>query len=185
MTEQVVLPFSQRGQSAVEFALIAPFLFFVFFAIIQLAYMAYASFAVQRAALSIARDAARSDDPELYDPHFQLLYSLGPLAALNRTTLATALASKCSIATNGAKVVVTLKYPMPIWVPLAGEVFGVPLSTSFLQENSTGALMTDILKGLGLDPSILSIPALHLPNVFWMTFTAEAIDENITEFPPR
>ncbi len=175
----------QKGQSAVEFALIAPFLFFIFFAIIQLAYMAYVSFAVQRASLSIARGAARSEDPTLYEPHFQLFYSLSPLARLNKTTLATALATDCSIDTNGEKVFVRVKYPMPIWVPWVGKVIGVPFSSSFFKENSKGVVIGSILKLLGLDPSTLTIPGIHFPDVFWITFTAEALDENSVWIPSK
>lgn len=174
-----------RGQSAVEFALIAPFLFFIFFAVIQLAYTAYVSFAVQRAALSIARDAARSDIPELYEPHFQLFYSLGPLFTLNKTTLATALAADCSINTVGDKVVARVKYPMPIWVPFVGKLFGVPFNTSFFKENSKGLITGSILQLFGQDPAALSIPGLRFPDVFWMTFTAQAMDENTTWIPTR
>lgn len=179
----MTIPRAQKGQSAVEFALIAPFLFFIFFAIIQLAYTGYVSFAVQRAALSIARDAARSDDPDLHEPHFQLFYSLGPLLTLNKTTLATALAADCSINTIGDKVHVRVKYPMPIWVPFVGKVFGVPFTSSFFKENANGALIGGILKLFGQDPASLSIPGLHFPDVFWITFTAETMDENITEIP--
>ena len=177
------LPFRQKGQSAVEFALIAPFLFFIFFAIIQLAYTAYVSFAVQRAALSIARDAARSQIPELYEPHFQLFYSLGPLFTLNKTTLATALAADCSIDAIGDKVSVRVRYPMPIWVPFVGKLFGVPFDVSFFRETSKGALIGSILKLFGQDPTALSIPGIHFPDIFWLTFTAQAVDENSTWIP--
>jgi hypothetical protein len=183
MSQALKVTGRQKGQSAVEFALIAPFLFFIFFAIIQLAYMAYVSFAVQRAALSIARGAARSEAPYLYEPHFQLLYCLGPLATLNKTTLATALAADCSVDTDGSKVFVNVKYPMPIWVPWVGKVIGVPFSASFFKENSKGMVIGAILKFLGLDPQTLSTPGIHFPDVFWMTFTAECVDENSVRVP--
>ena len=72
---------------------------------------------------------------------------------------------------------------MPIWVPFMGKLFGVPFNESFFKENSKGLLIGSILKLFGQDPASLSIPGIRFPYVFWVTFTAQAIDENTTWVP--
>lgn len=170
--------FKEKGQSTVEFVLIAPLLFFIFFGIIQIAYLGYASLAVQRATLSIAKSAARSQLPELYDPHFQLFYSLIPLETLNKSILATVLSTECSIQSNGTKVHVEVRYPMPIWVPLVGRFIGEPLSTSSFT-NTTGLdLVQKIFQIIGKSPPDLSLLRFKPPYVRWITFSADTFDEN-------
>lgn len=164
-----------KGQSAVEFVLVVPLIFFIFFGIIQIAYMAYASLAVQRATLSIAKSSARS---QIYDPHFQLFYSLVPLEALNKSTLATVLSTQCTIQSDGSKIHVEVKYPMPIWVPLVGRWMGEPLPSS----QFTGILGLDMVEKIflfcGKTPPDLSFLGFTPPYVHWVTFTADTTDEN-------
>jgi hypothetical protein len=169
---------NQKGQSAVEFVLIAPLLFFIFFAIIQMAYMAYASLAVQRATLTIVKEAARSRGILPYDPEFQLLYSLAPLGALNKETLVTVLATECSVQFNQAKVHVQVRYPMPIWVPMIGKVFGQPLSPASASNIPILKMAGAIFKMLGKSPPELSFSGAKPFYVRWITFSADTIDEN-------
>jgi hypothetical protein len=168
----------QTGQSATEFLLIAPLLFFIFFAIIQLAYIAYASLAVQRATLSIAKDAARSNGILPYDPEFQLLYSLAPLGSLNNQTLATVMATQCIIDRNQESVHVEVKYPMPIWVPMLGNLIGQPLPPSHSTNLPAFEMLKTIFKLLGKTSPNLLLSNSTPPFVHWVTFSADAIDEN-------
>jgi len=172
----MVSKINQKGQSALEWALIAPLLFLIFFGIIQIAYLGYASLAVQRATLSIAKSAARSQI--FYDPHFQLFYSLAPLEALNKSTLATVLSTQCSIETIGPNVHVEVRYPMPIWVPLIGRFIGEPLSPSLFTNIPGLDLVGKIFQFLGKTPPDLSFLGFRPPYVYWLTFTADARDEN-------
>ena len=165
-----------KGQSAVELVLIAPLLFFIFFGIIQIAYLAYASLAVQRATISIADSAARTRS--IYDPRFQLFYSLIPLEALSKSTLATVLSTQCAIQSSGPKIHVEVKYPMPIWVPLVGRFIGEPLSPSQFMNNPGLDLVEKIFRFCGKTPPDLSFLGFTPPYVHWITFTADATDEN-------
>ena len=166
------------GQSAVEFLLIAPLLFTILFAIIQVAYIAYASLAVQRAALSIAKDVARTDGILPYDPEFQLLYSLAPLGSLNSQTLATIDATQCTIQTNENKIHVEVRYPMPIWIPLVRNFMGEKLSSSYLHDKSVSDMMNLVFKIIDKTPPSLPLSNDAQPVVHWITFSADANDEN-------
>src|SRR5579871_4302 len=171
---------SAKGQSAVEFVLIAPLLFFIFFAIIQISYMAYVSFAVQRAALAVARTASLSglDNQALFQT--QLAVSLMPIANLNRKTLLTVLASDCkvSVSPDGQKITAQVRYPMPIWVPLADKVLGETLvPTADYNSTAAGQAIKAIFKMLNLNPSPdLSFSGVHLP-VCWISYQATTFNE--------
>jgi hypothetical protein len=158
--------------------LTAPVLFLFFFGIIQLAYTAYVSFAVQRAAYSIAREASSSGSPENYDPYFQLFYCLYPIGQLHHATLGTLLATTCSITSDDDGVHVRIVYPMPIWVPMVGKIFGEKLQ---LSASDLGPLTNDLQQVsqiLGKPLPDLSFTGAALPYVHLMTFTADGFDEN-------
>src|SRR5258708_11160588 len=124
--------FNEKGQSATEFVLIAPLLFFVFFCVIQFSYIAYISLAVQRAALAVARKASLSGtfNETAFKTH--LTVSLLPIANLNQKTLLTILETKCQVfpSQDNKQILARVSYPMPIWVPLARNVFGEDLIPS-------------------------------------------------------
>jgi hypothetical protein len=175
----------QRGQSSVEFVLIAPLLFFVFFAIIQLAYMGFVSFAVQRAAIAVARESSLTGNRGQADFYPKLIFALAPLGSLNRTTFACIAASRCQISESNDKkmVVARLHYPMPIWVPLVGRIFGEKIIPS-------GQIIpTGIAKDLEIAASLfgvsiphLSFDGVHLPYFRWMIFEASVYNEG---YPSR
>ena len=169
---------SNKGQAAVEFSLLAPLLFLIFFCVIQLAYCAYASFALQRATLAIARDAASSDSPSSYNPYFQLVYCLAPLGKLNRQALATVLATKCDINTDGNVVHVQLIYPMPIWIPGVGKIFGQKLSLNSVQTSPMTSSLQMAFQILGKPLPNLSFTGLNLPYVHLSSFSTSTVDEN-------
>jgi hypothetical protein len=169
----------QGGQSLAEFALIAPVLFIFFFALIQITYTAYAALAVQRAAFAIAHEAAASDDPKTYDPYFQLAYCLAPLGQINSTTLATVLATHCDITIDDANYVhAQISYPMPIWIPLAGNIFGQPFQVSAALRSPMESTLEYVFEALGKPKPDLSFKQLSFPNVQIITFSAEALNES-------
>lgn len=169
----------QRGQSLAEFALIAPLLFLFFFALIQIAYTTLAAFTVQRAAFAIAHEAAASDDPKSYNPYFQLAYCLAPLGQINSTTMATVLATHCDISVDDADYVhVQVSYPMPIWVPLAGKIFGQPFQVSSALRSPMESTLEYVFEALGKPKPDFSFKQFSFPNVQILSFSAEALDEN-------
>ncbi len=167
-----------KGQSLVEFVLIVPLFFMILFGIIQIAYMAYVSFAVQRATFAIAREAASSTNPAAYNPYFDLAYSLTPLGQLNQSTWATVLATNCEIKTDGKTVHVQVRYPMPIWVPVIGKIFGQKLDLNNSGITSSISDLTEVFQLLGKPVPDFSINNLSLPYVRLVTFSANALDEN-------
>lgn len=171
-------PLKQRGQSAVEFLLTVPLLFFIFLGIIQLAFSGYVCFSVQRAANAIAREAASSDDPTQYDPTLQLGYCLAPLGQLNHQTLATVLATKWNIQTDGQKVHVDLSYPMPIWVPGVGSLMGQKLSLSPADAASMSSALQIVFQALGKPLPDFTWIGSNLPYVHLVSFSCDTVDEN-------
>jgi len=170
----------QKGQSAVEFVLIAPFLFFIFFGIIQLAYMGFVSFAVQRAAFAVAQESSLTGSQNSSDFYSKLIFALSPLGSLNRATFACIAASRCQITTSDVqkKVTARLYYPMPIWVPLVGRIFGEKIipSTRF---NSNGVTKDiEIAASLfGVSLPNFSFDGVHFPFCRWMIFEASTYNE--------
>ena len=170
---------NSQGQSAVEFVLLAPLLFFIFFAIVQLAYMSYAALAVQRGALSVARDVALDgqDDPKAVKA--RLILSLLPLAQLNQKTLLTVLESKCESKISGDRKQITVQvhYPMPIWVPMVRNIIGESLVPSADYNNSPeGEAVKAIFQMLDKTPPNLSFKGARFP-VVWMKCEATTFNE--------
>lgn len=166
-----------RGQSLVEFTLIAPVLFLFFFGVIQFFYIAYISFSVQRATYSIAQQAAASTSPSSFSPQFQIIEALLPMEQLNPSTIAYALATDCNIDTNGTTVDVKVSYPMPIWVPLIGNLIGQNFNNQSAPSNLIPSSLITVLQTVGL-----SLPNSNInqnpTQVLWITFEAHAVDEN-------
>ncbi len=170
---------NQKGQSAVELAVIAPFLFFFFFAVIQVSYISYVSLAVQRAALAIARTASVGGKNNSTAFKIQLAISLLPLISLNQKTLLTILSSNFEIITSwdNTNVTARVSYPMPIWVPLVGNVFCNQLVPSVNYNNtSEGQAVKTALQLLNLNPPDLSFQGVQLP-VRWITYEATTFNE--------
>jgi Flp pilus assembly protein TadG len=168
-----------KGQSAIEFVLVAPLLFFIFLGIIQVAYMSYVSFAVQRAALAIARAATVGSKDDSTSFKLQLAISLLPIVHLNQKTLLTILASKYTItpSPDNQRITAQVQYPMPIWVPLVGGVFGEPLVSSFDYNNTPeGQAIKTAFQLFGKQPPDLSFSGVHMP-VVWMNYEASTFNE--------
>ena len=163
-----------------EFALIAPVLFLVFFAVLQTAYTAFTALAVQRAALAVAQNASQSPNglPSKSLVEARLIYALYPLSRLNRTTLACAFASQTQIKNEGQRVTVQIRYPMPIWVPGVGRLFGEPLIPSFdYTQTALGRQVQGLLAVFGVRLPDLSFEGLRFPYARWMTFQASTFNE--------
>src|SRR5579859_5748713 len=175
----VFLKKNSKGQSAVEFVLLAPLLFFIFFAIIQLAYMSYAALAVQRAALSVARDAALDGQGDPKAMKARLTLSLLPLTHLNEKILLTVLASefKTMVSEDRKQITVQVRYPMPIWVPMVRNMIGESLAPSTDYNNSPeGDAVKTIFQMLDKAPPDLSFKGVRLP-VIWMKCEATTFNE--------
>ena len=167
----------QTGQSTVEFLLIAPVLFFIFFGIIQFFYTAFVSFAIQRATYSIAQQAAASSSPSSFSPQFQIIEALLPIEQLNPSALAYSFATQCTIDTDGTNVHVKVSYPMPLWVPLINNLIGQNLNNLSATSNFIPPSLTNVLQAVGLSLPNFNINQ-NLTKVFWITFEAQALDEN-------
>ncbi len=143
-----------------------------------MAYFAYGSLAVQRAAYAAARGAARSADPSAYDPRLQLGYCLAPLARLNRRALFSVLATRCEIQTDGDKVRAHLDYPMPIWIPGLGGIFGQRLSLIPADAAPIWSSLQALFKWTGKPLPDFAGNLSDLPYVRVISFSADAVDEN-------
>jgi hypothetical protein len=165
------------GQSAVEFVFIAPVLFLIFFGVLQLFYSAFVSFAIQRAAFSIAQEAATSMSFSNFDPRFQIVYALFPLEKINSATLNYALATQCNIKQVKKTIQVNVLYPMPIWVPVMGNLIG----QNFANAGSATlipASITNLLQTIGINlPNLNS--GTNNTKVLWINYSAECLDENV------
>jgi hypothetical protein len=176
-------PVPEKGQSTTEFVLIAPFLFLTFFCIIQFSYLAYVSLAVQRAALAIARKASLSgvSDQTAFKAH--LAISLLPIANLSQKTLLTILETKFHAfkSQDGKQMVARVSYPMPIWVPLARNVFGTDLiASSDYNESPEGQAIKSVFALMGKPEPNLSFQGEHFP-VRWITYEESTFNEGYHE----
>lgn len=169
----------QDGQSAVEFVLLAPFLFLFFFLTLQIFYTAFTALAVQRAALAIARESSITGigaDDVLRE---KLILALAPLSSLHPATFAGILGANYerSLSPNGQDVVVKVHFPMPIWVPMVGKVLGERLPVSLLLDSySERKSLQDIFHLLGHSIPDLSFSKDRLPYFRWVIF--EAVTHN-------
>jgi len=103
-----------------------PLLFLLFFCVLQVLYTAFAALAVQRTSYALARESSLTGKVSGTVFMVRLYAAMGPLAFLSRTSLVSVAATtfECRPSTDGAEMRVLVRYPMPIWVPLAGKVFG-------------------------------------------------------------
>jgi len=167
----------QTGQSTVEFLLVVPVLFFIFFGITQIFYIAYVSFAVQCATYSIAQQAAASSNPSSFSPQFQIVEALLPVEQLSPSTLAYIFATQYNIDMDGTNVHVRVSYPMPLWVPLIGNLIGQTLNNQPATSNLIPPALTNVLQAAGLPLPNLNANQ-NLTKVLWITFEAKALNEN-------
>jgi len=149
-----------------------------FFSILQLSYLGYASMALQKAAFSVVREAARTGDASGPAFRARLFVALSPLASLNRACWVSVMASKYErrVSPNGSKVTIELHYPMPIWVPLAGKIFGEDLKFHPLPGQEMLETLR-ILQQLGVPFPPLPDPGFRAPRVRWLTYTATMHNE--------
>jgi len=174
-----------KGQAAVEFSLSAPILLLFFFCLIQAAYTAYVSLAVQRAALAVARKSALSPLESSTAFKTQLALSLLPIVRLNPQTLPSILQAEyhSSLSSDQKKITATIRYPMPIWIPVVREIFGEPLSTAPPESQSPES---HILKNI---ISLLNWPELNKPlqsasfPVRWVVFEETTFNESYRAGP--
>lgn len=160
----------------VEFVLTAPLLFLIFFALIQGAALGWTALTVQRAADAVARHASRAGaDPKSWDsPRLQALVALAPLVGLNKAYLVSGAFTQVEVQEDGDKTIATLRFPMPLWVPLAGPWLGerlVPPLNGW--GNTTRDLFSSAFRLLGRTPPDLDAPLGALPYYRWITFRSE------------
>jgi hypothetical protein len=171
-----------KGQSAVEFLLTAPFLFLFFFLTIQLAYTAYVAFSVQRAALSAAREISLTGPGDEESLYFKVGYALAPLASLHPAALIGISRAQCaySFSPDRKKVLVQVRYPMPIWVPMAGKILGVPFPSGPSADSPAARALRKAFLLLGKAAPNFGSEAATPAYVRWMTFQASAVNEGFT-----
>ena len=170
--------FPERGQSAVEFVLIAPWLFLFFFCVIQTAYMAFVALAVQRSALAIARAVSLGSPENSKSLKAELAVSLLPISNLSRKTLLTVLETRISSRRSpDHRITVQVEYPMPVWVPFIRNIFGQPLIPSKDYQGTPEALAIDsVFRLMNISPPDFSFTGLSFP-VRWITFQESVHDE--------
>ena len=170
--------FSERGQSLVEFVLTAPLLFLIFFALIQGAALCWTCLGVQRAAMAAVRHASRVEaKAQVWDsPRLQALVALGPLVAMNKACLVSGLLTKVETTeSDDHRLIATVRYPMPIWVPLAGPWLGERLGLpSGVFNSETKRVLQTAFQLMGKSPPDFDMSFIHLPYYRWITFQAEA-----------
>jgi hypothetical protein len=152
--------------------------------IVQLSYMAYVSLAVQRAALAIAQDASLTGDRAVRNFRSKLNYSLAPLISLSPKTLASISACQCACRESFDKknITVQIRYPMPIWVPLMGRIFGESLAPHFDSHFSKGGSDLQMAsKFFGIPTPDFSLHGLRIPFYCWITFNASAHNEGYVD----
>ncbi len=178
------------GQSAVEFLLIAPLLFLIFFLILQVTTLGLSCLAVQRAAMAVAREASLSGDA-VEEPHAgiraiaQKLIALGPLTRLNgNATWLCAAFSSCEVVHDRTMVTATVRYPMPLVMPLAGKVLGESLDPGRMPPlPGDSDTLAFLLRCAGMTlPEWSALPRRRLP-VRWLRFTARCFNEAAAERP--
>lgn len=169
----------ESGQSATEFVLIAPLLFLIIFCVIQLAYAAYAALAVQRAALAVARTVSQGGKENDIAARTRVAVALLPIARLNRQALMTILATRCEteVSPDKSRITARVSYPMPIWVPLAGKIFGEPLNPITYDHRSNEGSLDSIFSILN-EPAIRSSLQGTLPRVHWITREESTFNES-------
>jgi hypothetical protein len=173
-------PRLESGQSLVEFVLTAPLLFFLFFALIQGTALLWTCFSVQRAAMAAARHAARVEaKPKPWDsPKLQALVALAPLLALNKACLASGFLTKVETAQVEDHLVATVRFPMPIWVPLVGPWLGQHLGLpEEAPDPETKRMVQTAFQLAGKKVPNLDAVFNHLPYYRWIEFQAEAAME--------
>jgi hypothetical protein len=142
--------------------------------------MAYVSLAVQRAALAIAQDASLTGDRALRNFRSKLNYSLAPLVSLSPKTLASITACQCTCQESFDKknINVQIRYPMPIWVPLMGRIFGESLGPTFDSHlYRSGPDLQIASKFFGIPIPDFSSQGLRLPFYCWITFNTSTYNE--------
>jgi len=164
-----------KGQSTVEFVLVAPLLFLFFFTLVQGAILAWTCLSVQRAAQAVVRHAVRVErEPQGWDsPRLQALVALAPLCRLHKAYLVSSLLAEIHLKHEGNDMVATVRFPMPLWIPLAAPLLGEKLviPTGGFGPEST-KLVQKVSQILGTRFPDLPSSSAHLPFFCWVTFQA-------------
>ena len=171
-----------KGQSTVEFLFAGPVVIMFFFLIIQSAYFGYTALAVQRAAIAGAREIALTGARNDQALRLKLAAALAPLARLNRAALAGIIYSRyeTEFQSNRRNVRFKIYFPMPIWVPLADRILGVPFpSLSPFYQTEASLLLKSVLNGNSENPG--NLIRKSLPYVLWLTFEAETHNEGFIQ----
>ena len=171
---------NQLGQSAVEFVLIAPFVFFIFFGIIQLVYTSYVALTVQHAAFVLAHESSLTGERSGPDLDAKLAYALLPLVFLNKITLASIenCTYTCRMSDGFTKITASINYPMPIWVPGMGKILGEPLALpSNLNSTPMGQAIQTAAQSTGRTAPNASFDNNDLPWFRWIQFQASTHNE--------
>lgn len=165
------------GQSLVEFVLTAPLLFLLFFAILQGTALCWTCLSVQRAAMAAARHASRVEGTsKAWDsPRLQALVALAPLVALNKAYLVSGLLTKVETVESDGHLIATVRFPMPIWMPLAGPWLGerILLSDNGI-DPETRKVLQIVFQLTGKKPPDFDSVLDRLPYYRWISFQAEA-----------
>jgi len=140
--------------------------------------MSYVFFTVQNAAFTIVQKAANSAIPQQYNPTFDLVYDLAPLEKINSSLIVTTLATQCQIQVQSEQVLLTLRYPMIIWVPLLNRLWGQRISSAALSQNLNPNLLKTVFQLFHLPSPSLTASIPSDPYVHWFVVSASALDEN-------
>jgi len=158
--------------------LVAPLVFLIFLGAVQLCYMSLVFFTVQKAAVTVCQNAAASPSPSQYNPRFDIIYQLTPLAKINPQLAEMALGTQCQIEETAGEVQVTLRYPMVIWIPLLKGLFGEPWIPVLDRAVPDARLTSDLFTLMKLPPPLLGASMPPIPYVHWFTVKVRALNEN-------
>jgi hypothetical protein len=128
--------------------------------------------------MAAVRHASRVEKKEqLWDsPRLQALIALAPLVSLNKACLVSGILTKVETTeSDDHRLIATVRFPMPIWVPLAGPWFGERIVLPGGAINpETKRVIQMAFKLIGKSPPDLEASLNHLPYYRWITFQAEA-----------
>jgi hypothetical protein len=128
--------------------------------------------------MAAVRHASRVETKaQVWDsPRLQALVALGPLVAMNKACLVSGLLTKVETSeSDDHRLIATVRYPMPIWVPLAGPWLGerLMLPTGLINPETKRVLQM-AFQLIGKNPPDFDASFNHLPYYRWITFQAEA-----------
>jgi len=152
----------------------------LFFSILQAALWAVTCLAVQRSALAAARHAARADSTggPAASPQVEAYAALLPLSAVHPTNTLSLAFTRVEVTRTAGRVEATVRYPMPLRIPLAGRWLGQKLPlTGNPADTPSGRAVVWAFRLAGRRFPGFPDPGIHLPYFRMVCFSADTPEE--------